>query len=110
MVKQRVETDELIEVRQAARLVGRHPETIRRWVWSGRLSAERRGRQLLVGESDVRSLAGDREVTMSLGQWAERARAWRASTATGSEGRSAADLVVEDRDLRSAEGNYADRR
>jgi len=46
----------LIDVRHAAVLVGRHPETIRRWVWSGRLAAQRRGRRLLVERSEVQSV------------------------------------------------------
>jgi hypothetical protein len=93
---------DLIDISQAAALVRRHPETIRRWVWSGRLSARRRGRQLLVAGSDVCSLAG---VSTAIGfrQWADEARAWQASTAAAPSGRSAADLVIEDRATRSTE-------
>lgn len=31
-----------LDVNEAARLAGRHPETVRRRVWTGRLRAERR--------------------------------------------------------------------
>ena len=40
--------DELITVRQAAVECGRNPETIRRWIWSGKLPAEKLGNQLFV--------------------------------------------------------------
>ena len=40
--------DELISVRQAAVECGRNPETVRRWIWSGRLPAEKLGNQLFV--------------------------------------------------------------
>ena len=33
--------DEKITVRQAAKECGRNPETIRRWIWSGKLAAIR---------------------------------------------------------------------
>jgi len=48
----------LIDVRQAVVLVGRHPETIRRWIWSGRLAGQRRGRRLFVVTREVRAVAG----------------------------------------------------
>jgi excisionase family DNA binding protein len=90
----------LIDIRQAAELTGRHPETIRRWVWSGRLQAERRGRQLLVAEADVRALAGGSDDAISLADWARMARAVR-THATGPTRRTAADLVLADRARRS---------
>jgi hypothetical protein len=39
---------DMIDVRCAAALVRRHPETVRRWVWSGRLAAQRQGNRLLM--------------------------------------------------------------
>jgi len=54
--------DELISVRQAAAECGRNPETIRRWIWSGKLPAEKLGNQLFVKrialESYCRETAG----------------------------------------------------
>jgi hypothetical protein len=97
--------DDMLDVRHAAALIGRHPETIRRWVWSGRLSSRRRGNRLLVARSDVVALGGDRRRrAASLLAWAERATAARAGEAAGTTGATAADLVIEDRERRSGAG------
>jgi excisionase family DNA binding protein len=94
--------EDSLDVRHAAALIGRHPETVRRWVWSGRLPAQRRGNRLLVARADVEALAArDGAAATSLASWAERARAFQASTASSGAGRGAADLVLEDRRLRS---------
>jgi len=93
---------EMIDVRGAAALVGRHPETVRRWVWAGRLAARRQGNRLVVARADVEALAKTvGGATMTLGAWADLARAtWEDSARTGRQG-SAADLVIEDRAQRS---------
>jgi excisionase family DNA binding protein len=46
----------LITVPEAARRTGRNPETIRRWIRSGRLRAERVGTQHLVEEDALARL------------------------------------------------------
>jgi len=46
---------ELLSVREAARACGRNPETIRRWIWSGKLPAEKLGNQLFVRRSAFES-------------------------------------------------------
>jgi excisionase family DNA binding protein len=43
----------MLTVSQAARRVGRDPATIRRWIHSGRLRAERVGTQRLIKERDL---------------------------------------------------------
>lgn len=43
----------MITVPEAARRLRRHPETIRRWIRSGRLRSEKVGTQHLVRESDL---------------------------------------------------------
>lgn len=43
--------DKLISVREAAKECDRNPETIRRWIWSGKLPAEKLGNQLFVKRS-----------------------------------------------------------
>jgi hypothetical protein len=91
----------LIDVRHAAVLVGRHPETIRRWVWSGRLLAQRRGRRMLVVPSEVQSVAGQGAAIATLRLWADRASDMRSFFETGVPRGSAADLVIEDRLARS---------
>ena len=91
-----------LDVRGAAALVGRHPETVRRWVWSGRLRAHRDGRRMLVARADLEALmAGDSHDALTLAEWAERARATRAAAGVHDPGGSAADLVIEDRAARA---------
>lgn len=43
----------LITVREAAKQCGRNMETVRRWIWSGKLSAEKLGNQLFIKERDL---------------------------------------------------------
>lgn len=101
MARRSRQADDLIDVRHAADLAGRHPETIRRWVWSGRLQAQRRGRGLLVARSEVRSLAGQDGAAATLALWAERAGEVRLSVGSAAPRGSAAELVIEDRLARS---------
>jgi excisionase family DNA binding protein len=92
---------EMVGVREAAELARRTPETIRRWVWSGRIQATKEGNRLLVPKEAVVALGG-REASeastaagerLSLRDWADRVRADR----SGKQGATAADLVVGDR-------------
>jgi hypothetical protein len=93
---------ELIDVRRAAVLVSRHPETIRRWVWSGRLAASRRNNRLLVRRGEVEAVARQDAPASSLRAWAESAHAARTRLRKPGSAASAADLVIEDRKRRSA--------
>ncbi len=45
--------DELISVREAARECGRNMETIRRWIWGGKLPAQKLGNQLFIRRNDL---------------------------------------------------------
>ncbi|MFH0914149.1 MAG: helix-turn-helix domain-containing protein [Chloroflexota bacterium] len=45
--------DELISVREAAKQCGRHAETVRRWIWSGKLPAEKLGNQLFIRRNNL---------------------------------------------------------
>lgn len=84
---------DVLDVREAAEYVGRTPETVRRWVWSGRVSAIRQGHRLLIPRRDLDSSVIAREdARLSLRDWA--ATVPRADTASAA---SAADLVLEDR-------------
>lgn len=47
------EKDKLITVREAAKECGRNMETIRRWIWAGKLPAEKLGNQLFIKRSDL---------------------------------------------------------
>lgn len=93
---------EMIDVRGAARLLRRHPETVRRWVWSGRLVAQTHGNRLLISRADVEAIAaGDGSTQTSLAAWVDCARVARKGAGGSTSGSSAADLVVEDRAQRS---------
>jgi DeoR/GlpR family transcriptional regulator of sugar metabolism len=48
---------DLLSVREAAAVCHRNEETVRRWVWSGKLSAQKIGNQLFVRQSDLTRLA-----------------------------------------------------
>jgi excisionase family DNA binding protein len=45
--------EDLITVREAARLCRRNPETVRRWIWAGKLPAQKLGNQLFVKRGDL---------------------------------------------------------
>lgn len=47
----------MLTVPQAARLIGRDPETIRRWIRSGRLRAQKVGTQHVIEEADLDAVA-----------------------------------------------------
>jgi excisionase family DNA binding protein len=49
----------MLTVPEAARRTKRDPETVRRWIRSGRLKATRIGTQHLIDEEDLALLAGD---------------------------------------------------
>ncbi|MFC1977743.1 helix-turn-helix domain-containing protein [Chloroflexota bacterium] len=52
--------DELISVREAARECGRNMETVRRWIWGGKLPAEKLGNQLFIKRSDFASFCREK--------------------------------------------------
>lgn len=88
----------MIDVREAGRLASRNPETVRRWIWSGRLSAQRKGRRLLVSRDDVLRLAGRQGESsrMGLAEWRAVARAHQRGDV-----QTASDLVLDDRWMRT---------
>ncbi|MBI4596472.1 MAG: helix-turn-helix domain-containing protein [Candidatus Tectomicrobia bacterium] len=45
--------DDIINVREAAQECGRNMETIRRWIWAGKLPAQKLGNQLFIKRSDL---------------------------------------------------------
>ena len=60
----------MITVPEAARRVGRNPETIRRWIRSGRLRSEKVGTQHLVDEATLDALADAASVDLPR-EWTE---------------------------------------
>jgi excisionase family DNA binding protein len=97
---------EMLDVRETARLVGRTPETVRRWIWSGRLAARRHGSRLLVTRDDVDRLIHSRPAParLTLSAWSAAVDEQRQAGALGdmSEDSSAADLVLDDRASRQS--------
>ena len=92
---------EEVDVAAAAAIAGRSAETVRRWVWSGRLRAHKRGKKLLIARSDLEQVlrsTGARS-KLSLAEWLEVLQ--RSGLKSGAGARSAADLVLEDRRARS---------
>jgi excisionase family DNA binding protein len=52
----------MLTVPEAAKRVGKDPETIRRWIRSGRLKATRVGTQHIIEEGDIDELLEDEEL------------------------------------------------
>lgn len=100
--------DEL-DVAAAAAVAGRSAETVRRWVWSGRLRAHRRGNKLLIARSDLDRLLGSSGIAaaISLADWVAAVES--SGLKKGPRGATAADLVLQERRLRSL-GRGADAR
>src|ERR1700676_1923633 len=89
-----------LTVREAADEVGRTPETIRRWVWSGRLPCTRqRGRLLVTREDRMRFVT--QQAALTLAEWSAGV-APAAAPGGGRGTRSAPDWVIADRRHRSA--------
>jgi excisionase family DNA binding protein len=51
----------MLTVPEAARRVDRDPETVRRWIRSGKLRSRKVGTQHLIDEEDLELFVGDRE-------------------------------------------------
>jgi len=49
----------MLTVPEAARRTGKNPETIRRWIRSGRLRSSKAGTQHLIDEGDLEEAAGE---------------------------------------------------
>jgi excisionase family DNA binding protein len=48
--------DALLTVREVAKACGRSEETVRRWIWSGRLPSRKLGNQHFIDPADVEAL------------------------------------------------------
>src|SRR2546429_5267408 len=100
--------EELIDVRQAASEAGRSAETVRRWIWSGRLAATKRRHKLLVNRAELQSIAGGdrRSTAQNLAEWIADLNA-RPTFARSPRRASSSDLVLEDRRVRIPEASRA---
>ncbi len=56
----------MLTVPEAARRVGRDPETVRRWIRSGKLASQKVGTQHLVDEAELDELAAGRGAMVPL--------------------------------------------
>ena len=91
---------EMVDVHEAARLAGRSPETVRRWVWSGRLQAVKQGNKYFIRSADLPArVTSDEPGAMTLAEWAALRDARLPRRPSGG---SAADLVLEDRAERAS--------
>ena len=59
----------MLTVPQAAERAGKDPETIRRWIRSRRLRAEKIGTQWIIDETDLDDALGDDEMWSPPGGW-----------------------------------------
>lgn len=59
----------MLTVPEAARRVGRNPETVRRWIRSGLLRARKVGTQHVIEERDLEQLVEDVEPIELPGEW-----------------------------------------
>ena len=65
-----------VTVPEAARRAGRSPETIRRWIWSGKLPSEKVGNQHVIEEAALDALLpaveeAEREPIDVPGEWSD---------------------------------------
>jgi excisionase family DNA binding protein len=95
-----------LTVPEAARRTGRNPETIRRWIWNGRLPSEKVGNQHLVDSAALDALSGAteaedeavRDVAGPWREWLREAAAFRDRLRSGGRRLPAAsDLLKESR-------------
>jgi excisionase family DNA binding protein len=102
--------DRLISVKEAATECGRNPETVRRWIWNGKLPAEKLGNQLFIRRSELTRFfrgageaAGQAPVNVAAKEdFLERAIALQERMkARGVEAFDAADLVRRMREERT---------
>jgi excisionase family DNA binding protein len=56
----------MLTVPEAARRVGRNPETVRRWIRAGKLRSQKVGTQHLIDESDLDAVLNDEDEMLPL--------------------------------------------
>jgi excisionase family DNA binding protein len=96
-----------LTVRQAAKRAGRSEETIRRWIWSGRLPAVKRGTSYRIDVVHLEQIMIEMEEGfirhatpgVSWQEWLDEVAEWKSGLTT-TRMASAADLVIEDRRAR----------
>jgi excisionase family DNA binding protein len=101
-----VSAQQEISVREAAQRAHRSEETVRRWIWSGRLPARKSGNsyRIDIAHLDRIALVYDPQDTGSaaaggLDAWLDDLDRWKEGLRV-TAGATAADLVIEDRHAR----------
>jgi excisionase family DNA binding protein len=69
--------EKLVTVREAAAKCGSNAETIRRWIWSGKLPAEKMGNKFYIKQSDLDIACGKNHESKPDEDWVNRATALR---------------------------------
>lgn len=59
----------MLTVPEAARRVGKNPETVRRWIRSGRLRSQRIGTQHVIDEADLNAMVTKSEMAELPAEW-----------------------------------------
>lgn len=62
----------MLTVPEAAKRTGRHPETIRRWIWSGRLRSEKVSGRHLIPEAELARIDAIDAAGQSLVAWLDK--------------------------------------
>jgi excisionase family DNA binding protein len=97
-----------LTVREAARRARRSEETIRRWIWTGRLPAVKRGTSYRIDVVHLEQVIVEVESgvpahgtvpNIAMREWLEEVAQWKAALPT-KPGVTASDLVIEDRRAR----------
>jgi excisionase family DNA binding protein len=96
-----------VSVREAARLTRRSEETIRRWIWSRKLPASKRGNSYRVDIAHLERVAaiyapaepGHESADGGLTAWLDGVDQWKRGLA-GAVASTAAELITEDRRAR----------
>jgi excisionase family DNA binding protein len=96
-----------LTVREAAQRVRRSEETIRRWIWTGRLPARKQGTSYRIDIAHLDHVAieyepehrGREAEESGLSSWLDDLDQWKAGL-SARPGTSAAGLVIEDRRAR----------
>ncbi len=57
----------MMTVPEAARKIGRNPETIRRWIREGKLPAQKIGTQHLIAEEDLQAIGASHRLPLPAG-------------------------------------------
>src|SRR5262245_13137019 len=98
-----------VSVREAAARTGRSAETIRRWIWSGRLPATKRGNTYYVDVTHLEEMAVEMGIGVHehqaapvgrLAAWLAEVDQWKSGLSGSATRPTASDLVIEDRRAR----------